>query len=59
LDNSVEALGSYGPLKYVTTSKIVIFCIVNTNTPMNKVISIHKTFTSLGASHITPYVCLL
>ena len=31
---SVGALKSYGPLKYVTTSKIVSFCIFNTKTPM-------------------------
>ena len=54
LQNSVGALRSYGPLKYVTTPKIAIFCIFNTKTTMHLVISIHKTFTSLGASHITP-----
>jgi len=33
---SVEALKSYGPLKYVTTSKIAIFCIFNTKTSMDQ-----------------------
>jgi len=41
------------PLKYVTTSN-AIFCIFNYKTSMYQVIQIHKTFTSLGASHITP-----
>ena len=35
---SAEALKSYGPLKYVTTSKIAIFCIFNTKTSMDQVI---------------------
>jgi len=34
--------------------KLPLFCIVNTKTSMYQVISIHKLFTSLGASHITP-----
>jgi len=54
LQSSVWALMSYGPLKYVTTSEIVIFCIFNTKTSMYQVMYINKTFTSLGASHITP-----
>jgi len=57
--NLCWALRSYGPLKYVTTYKIVIFCIFNTKTSMYQVIEINQTFTSLGASHITLYVCLL
>jgi len=55
----VGALRSYGPLKYVTTSQIASFCIFTTKTSMYQCIVINKIFTSLGASHITPYVCLL
>ena len=36
--NYVGALRSYGPLKYVTTSNVAIFCIFNTKTPMYQVI---------------------
>jgi len=50
---TVGALRSYGLLKYVTTSNIAIFCILNTKSSMYQVIQINKTFTSLGASHIT------
>ena len=42
LHNSVWALRSYGPLKYVTISKNVIFCIFNTKTTMYQVIYINK-----------------
>ena len=38
LQNYVGALMSYGPLKYVTTSKNAIFCIFNTKTSMYQVI---------------------
>ena len=34
----IGALMSYGPLKYVTTSKNAIFCIFNTKTSMYQVI---------------------
>jgi len=43
-----------GLLNTLPPQTIAILCIVNTNTSMYLVISIHKTFISLGASHITP-----
>jgi len=38
LQHYAGALSGYGPLKYITTSKIAIFCIFNNKTSMYQVI---------------------